>query len=104
MAIARAASQHADTRKLLVDWMAQHLVEVVEKYPGYTAGRLLSAVGKLCDRASLDAASKALTPIVKELGRGERRLREALENAEVCITLRERQAGAVSTYLRKRRW
>jgi hypothetical protein len=102
--LARAAVAWPDTRRVFVRWLQDNLPEVVDKYPGFTAARMLAAVGRLCDRPSRDAAAKAFEPMIKSLGRGERRLRQALERAQLCIELRERQAGSVAAYLQRRRW
>ncbi|MBW2531293.1 MAG: ERAP1-like C-terminal domain-containing protein [Deltaproteobacteria bacterium] len=104
LAIVREASRSAPTRRLFVAWLEKNLVRVADRYPGFTAARMLSVVGRLCDRVRVDRAGKVFGSLIAQLGRGERRLRESLERAEQCVLLRQRQGTAARTYLERGRW
>ena len=101
--VARAAMDWPDSRRALIAWMDSDLAVVAKKSPGFGVARMIGAVGRLCDRSARDAANDSFAPKMKALLGSDRRLREALEKADLCIDLRSRQAPAVSAYLESKR-
>lgn len=101
--VARTAADWSDSRLVLVRWLSDNLASIADKMPSFGVARMVAPLRRVCSAAERDAANKALTPVVAEIGGSDRRLREALEGSAVCIDLRARQAAAVSAHLDKRR-
>jgi len=99
----RTAIQWPDSRAVFIAWMREHLTEVANILSGFGVTRMVASLRQLCDAKEVEAAARAFEPMVEKMGGSKRRLREALENAELCVDLRARQAAAVSNYLRKKR-
>ncbi len=99
--LGRVAAETPAGRAVLVDWLATHLVEIIEKVPGFGVARMLGAVGRLCDAAQRSSAEQSLGAQLDKLGRSRRRLDEALETASLCLDLRDRQAAATTAYFKK---
>ncbi|MEM1031328.1 MAG: M1 family aminopeptidase [Myxococcota bacterium] len=93
--VARVATARRDSRAVLVSWLERHLPTLAERLPGFSVGRFIGALGRVCDAAQRDAAAKTFAPVAARLGT-ERRLREALDGADACIDLRAREAEATS--------
>jgi alanyl aminopeptidase len=102
--VMRAAVDWPESRAVFIAWLEDSLPELADRYPGFGVARMMYPLRRICDAPARDASRKAFEPIVRELGGLDRRLRQALENASLCIDLRSRQAAAVSSYLEARRW
>ena len=98
--VLRAASDWPDSRRVLIEWLQTNLEQLAERIPGFGAARMVGVLRRLCDRGARRKAASAFTPMVTKMG-SDRRLREALEHADLCIDLRSRQAKDVSSYLRQ---
>jgi len=101
--VARTASEWPDSRALFIDWLEDNLEPMARKAPGFGAARMMSPVRRLCDAAARNAASNSFEPVAAKLPSLPRRLREALETADLCIDLRSREAKAVTSYLKSRK-
>lgn len=93
--VARSAVAWPDTRGVLVDWLEQNLSDLAGRLPGFAVARLVGSLRRVCDAATRDRAEVAFKPVAEKIGAG-RRLREALEAADLCIDLRRRQAEPTS--------
>jgi hypothetical protein len=71
--------------------------------PGFGLARMMTPVSRLCDAKARNTAERTLKPVVATIPGSDRRFREALEGSALCIGLRERQAAAVSDYLKRKR-
>ena len=96
--VLRAASEWPDSRRVLIDWLERNLNTLSEQFPGFGTARMLGVLRRLCDAGARRKAAAAFSPMVAKMG-SDRRLREALENADLCIDLRARQAKEVTKYL-----
>ncbi|MBW2453406.1 MAG: ERAP1-like C-terminal domain-containing protein [Deltaproteobacteria bacterium] len=103
--IVRAAVDWPDSRAVVIEWLQANLAPLAARFPGFGAARMIGAVRRLCDPAERAAAGRAFGTTVQSIPGAARRLREALEAADLCIDLRQRQATAASDHLaRRRRW
>ncbi len=100
--VMRSAVQWPDGRAVFIAWLREHLAEVAEKLSGFAVSRMVASLRQLCDPKAIDAAARAFEPVIEKIGGSKRRLREALENAELCVDVRARQAAVASNYLRKK--
>jgi len=101
--LVRAAVDWPDSRAVVIEWLQTHLTLLARRFPGFGAARMIGSLRRLCDPAARAAAARAFAPMVKEIPGADRRLREALETADLCIDLRGRQATAASDHLARRR-
>lgn len=104
LVLVREAASAAPSRAQLVRWLGDHLMQVADRFQTYAAVRILAVLGRLCDRASVEAAAATFQPLVAQLGRGERVLADALAQARQCARLRQQQSAATRSYLQKGRW
>jgi aminopeptidase N len=99
--IARAAAEHPRSRAVLVSWLREHLSAILGKVSGFGVVRMITAVERLCDAKSRAEAEKMLTAMGDRLGGSQRRAKEALETAALCIDLRKRQAAVATQYFQR---
>jgi alanyl aminopeptidase len=101
--LARAAAEWPDSRAIFIAWLEVNLAAMAKKSPGFGVARMVATIRRLCDGKARNAAANAFKPIIDTLRGSDRRLREAIENADMCIDLRRRQANAVTAYLEKKK-
>jgi alanyl aminopeptidase len=103
--LVRSAVDWPDSRAVVIQWLQTHLASLARRFPGFGAARMIGSIRRLCDPAARTSAASAFAATVKQIPGADRRLREALETADLCIDLRDRQATAASNHLaRRRRW
>jgi aminopeptidase N len=98
----RGAIKQPQSRDAAVAWLHEHFAELLKRFPGMGAGRSLRMVAAQCDAGARAKAVEVLSPIVEKHGL-TRRFDEAIERIELCVDFKQRQGGAVSRFLSRRR-
>jgi cytosol alanyl aminopeptidase len=92
-----------DAAPVLFAWEKEHWAELRKRVPASMGGGILVKVaGALCSRAARDEAEGFFASATQGLEGTKRPLDEALEEASLCVALRERGAADVSRHLRKK--
>ena len=98
--IVRPAVRHA-TRAITWAWLQKNWDAIKARVGGFGIDRFVGITGAFCDRAERDAAEAFFTPRIANLEGTARTLKESLEEADVCINLRAREAAKVRAFLKK---
>jgi cytosol alanyl aminopeptidase len=94
-----SALRRARTRAPAWAWLVAHWDGVQAKTGGFAAASLASAARVFCTRRELEEARAFLAPRISRLEGGERALRQAVEQAGLCIEARSREGIAVARFL-----
>ena len=97
----RGASANPDSRRVLVSWLEVNLEKLAERNPGFGAARMVGCTAPGVREKCTPQSCRCLPACGRQMGQRSRRLREALEGADLCIDLRSRQSSAVTEYLKK---
>ncbi|HZO14237.1 MAG TPA: ERAP1-like C-terminal domain-containing protein, partial [Polyangiaceae bacterium] len=99
--VMRSSIDWPESRLVFIAWLQENLPAIAERYPGFGVSRLMQPLRRVCEAEVRAEAARKFEPLVQEIGGLDRRLREALEGAALCVNLRARQARKVSAYLAK---
>jgi cytosol alanyl aminopeptidase len=95
--VARVVVAWPESRTIFIEWLGDHLPMLAERIPGFGLARMMSTLRRICDAGERTAAEAVFEPHLPKIG-SDRRFREAIEHAGLCIDLRGRQAAAVQRY------
>jgi aminopeptidase N len=94
------AVQSRVARPVLFAWEKENWDRLLKRIPGsFGRGSLVAVAGTACTRAERDLAEAFFVPATQGLEGVKRPLDEKLEQAGLCVALREHSAGEVSKYL-----
>ena len=90
--ILRAASSWAESRPVLYGWLKERFPELKKKMPSSLA-RFAEAFSSVCDPDARREVASFFGDVLKDVEGADRRLRQALETADLCIDLRGRESA-----------
>jgi aminopeptidase 2 len=95
-----AAVQSRVARPVLFAWEKENWDHLLKRIPGsFGRASLVAVAGTACTRAERDQAEAFFVPATKGLEGVKRPLDEKLEQAGLCVALREHSASEISKYL-----
>jgi len=97
-----SAMGHRAARPVLYAWEKDNWAKLAARVPMSERWILVGVVGTMCTAGERDDAKAFLVPATRELEGTKRLLDEGLEEAQLCVALREHDAAEVSRYLRKK--
>jgi aminopeptidase N len=83
-------------------WEKEHWTELLSHVPGYGRELLVKVTGSLCTVPARDDARAFFAQATKDVEGVKRALDEGLENAGLCIALREHGSADVSRFFRRK--
>jgi aminopeptidase N len=98
--LVRDALEHPWSRRAAWRFTQAHFAELRARVPEDLFRRVLGAVDHFCDAEMVTQAQRFWAPV--KLAGGERRLAQALEDAQACVDLKQREHARLSTWLRAR--
>lgn len=84
-------------------WLQKHWDEVRAKLPGHLALPIVRTLGFGCTSKEVEEIATFYTPRVRTIPGAERALREAEEEASLCVALRRKAAVSISNALAKKK-
>jgi aminopeptidase N len=97
-----AALGHRRASATLYRWEKDNWEKLRARVPAPERWLLVGVVGSMCSAGERDDAKAFLVPGTHDLEGTKRELEEGLEEAQLCIALREHSAAEVSRYLQKK--
>ncbi|HEY3817926.1 MAG TPA: M1 family aminopeptidase [Polyangiaceae bacterium] len=97
-----SALGHRAARPTLYRWEKDNWDKLRARIPGPERGTLVGIAGSMCTAAERDDAKAFFVPATHDLEGTKRELGEALEEAQLCVALRDHGAAEVSRYLRRK--
>jgi len=97
-----SALGHRAGRATVYRWEKDNWEKLRPRIPATERGILVGVVGSMCTAGERDDAKAFLVPGTRDLEGTKRGLEEGLEEAQLCIALRDHGAAEVSRYLRKK--
>ena len=98
-ALFAAAAEWPASRPLLVAWMREHVGDLKEKMAAPAMLRFTGVLGAICDAPARAQAAAFFPQALRDVEGADRRLRQTLEEADMCIELREREAPRLKKWL-----
>jgi hypothetical protein len=98
----RSALGHRAASATLYRWEKDNWEKLRAHIPASEGRMLVGVVGSMCTAGERDDAKAFLVPGTHDMEGTKRGLEEGLEEAQLCIALREHGAAEVSRYLRKK--
>jgi aminopeptidase N len=98
----RSVLGHRAASATLYRWEKDNWEKLRAHTPASERWALVGVVGSMCTPGERDDAKAFLVPGTRDLEGTKRELEEGLEEAQLCIALRERGAAEVSRYLQKK--
>jgi len=97
------AASHKDARMPMYEWTKAHWDQIRAKLAGPLARGLVYTASLMCTQKDKDDAQAFLQPRIKDLEGAHRIYDESLEQASLCVALRQKDAEAVTAYFAKKR-
>ena len=97
-----SALGHRAARATVYRWEKDNWEKLRARIPATERRILVGVAGSMCTAAERDDAKAFLVPGTRDLEGTKRGLEEGLEEAQLCVALREHGAAEVSRYLRKK--
>ncbi len=97
-----SALWHRAGRVTVYRWEKDNWEKLRARIPATERRILVGVAGSMCTAADRDDAKAFLVPGTRDLEGTKRELEEGLEEAQLCIALRDHGAAEVSRYLRKK--
>ncbi len=97
--IMSSAMMWAESRPVVLGWVKEHFSELKTRMPDFLVARLSGVVEAICEKGERDDAARFFTEGLRETEGADRALSQALEMADICIDLREREGAKM-----KKRW
>ena len=97
-----SALRHRAARSVLYQWEKDNWEKLRARVPTPERWILVGAAGEMCTAGERDDAKAFLVQATHDLEGTKRELEEGLEEAQLCVALREHGAAEVSRYLRKK--
>jgi aminopeptidase N len=97
-----AALGHRAASATLYGWEKDNWEKLRARIPAPERWILVGVAGSMCTSGERDDAKAFLVPATHDLEGTKRELEEGLEQAQLCIALREHGAAEVSRYLQKK--
>ncbi len=98
LTVIHSAMGHEPSQAATFEWLTQNWDGVRKKLPGFLAGGTFGLAGFACSTEERTAVAEFFQPRTKEIEGTERPLAEALEEASLCIALRDKYAAGVSRF------
>jgi aminopeptidase N len=98
----RTAIERPASAPTVYAWEKEHWTELVGHVPTWEREVLVAVTGSLCTLSARDDARAFFVPATKDVEGVKRALDEGLENAGLCIALREHGAADASKFLHRK--